>query len=286
MDNILFQYAIDSYGEDVAYLMENAFNQFDEYGLIDYENSFFNILMNNSYKDPSSTHDEFYATILSFQDEIFLEHGIVIREGTRLRDRVELLDSIKILQSLIDYTEAMDILESDEEELEKFALLVEMTSILKTVDVYDAIEEFNPELIYTLRTLILKQMELTDDDYGDDVLKRKIVENAKKFNKFMKGKVTCGVGMMEQGLLLGEEYIKYIPYIEPFLKSENIDSLTETLYSTIILSSDGFLNPILTFKKIVPDLPIDQTILNKVESSFNRFASEYETYKTGTTAFQ
>ena len=101
MDNILFQYAIDSYGEDVAYLMENAFNQFDEYGLVDYDNSFFNILMNNSYKDPSSTHDEFYATILSFQDEIFLEHGIVIRDGTRLRDRVELLDSIKILQSLI-----------------------------------------------------------------------------------------------------------------------------------------------------------------------------------------
>lgn len=284
MNNVLFDYALTSFGDDVAYLIENAFNQFEEYDIKGYEEIFFDILSSDSFTDSIGLKDEFYEAILHFQDQILFEHGIKLSLNTRLRDRVELLDSLKILQSLLDPTDALYILEQDEDELEIFSQLVEYSSMLRTCEVYDMIEEFNPELIRTLRFLILKQIENSASIEQDDI-KNKIIKNAREFNNFYKNP-TLGIQLMDHGLLIGEDFEKYIPFIEPYMNTKDTNLLAESLYTTIILSKDGYANPLLTLKRVLTNLPIDNTLHTKVESLFQKLSSSFETYKKGINSYK
>ena len=287
MNEEIMNYAIVSFGEDVAYLIENLFHHFDDFGLPEYETEFYNILMTDNTVDISTTHDDFYNLVVDCTDRIFINHGIVLKPETRLRDRNELLDSLKVVQNLIDYSEIYLHLESDEDDLEKFALIVESTSMLRRTDVYDIIEELDSELVKTIRFLVLKQIENEDTgNIGYDNLKYKIIDNARKFESFLNGKVSCGIQLMNQGLLLGEEFSTYVPYIEGYLQEMDERGIAETIYSVIILSSDGYVNPILTFKKNIELIPINPDRQYKIEQEFANFASEFESYRRGTTRYK
>lgn len=286
MNEMLFEYCFDTYGEDLTYLIERTFELYEDFGLPEYENSFFNIIMNHTYKDPSFLQDEFYDCVISYADEILNQHGIVLKPDVRLLYRVELLEGILILNDLVDYIEIYEILEQDKDTFELFSLVMETVTDLEFTDIMNILDDVNPMFISTLRDHVEKLAENDkNNEDGYDDLKFAIIKNARNFDKFMNKEPTAGIQMMDQGLLLAEDFSTYIPYIEEYLKIHDVKLLAITLYSVLILSRDGFKNPLMTFKDNLNKLPIDMNLHNDLDVALNNFSSEYEVYKRGTNAF-
>lgn len=286
MDPELYNLLLTLFGDDLTITMEEAMNLYDEYGVYDHLDTINTLIQMADDTDHMELHDAMYSIIDDTAESILNEHGIELNDSVQLRYKVELLDSIKNLQTLIDYTEAYNLLESEQPDMEIFANLVEMTSMLDTTTVYDIVHILNPQFIDSLKYLIKKKVEVSEESLvGDMQLKRKIIDKLKKYNTFVKGKVTCGYSLMEQGALIGEKFEMYLPYITEYITIDDADSIAETLYTTLLLSNDGYVNPLLIFKKYIDKIPVvDETMVSKIESAIEKVASNFDTYLKATTS--
>ena len=286
MDPELYNLLLTLFGDDLTITMEEAMNLYDEYGVYDHLDTINTLIQMADDTDHMELHDAMYSIIDDTAESILNEHGIELNDSVQLRYKVELLDSIKNLQTLIDYTEAYNLLESEQPDMEIFANLVEMTSMLDTTTVYDIVHILNPQFIDSLKYLIKKKVEVSEESLvGDMQLKRKIIDKLKKYNTFVKGKVTCGYSLMEQGALIGEKFEMYLPYITEYITIDDADSIAETLYTTLLLSNDGYVNPLLIFKKYIDKIPVvDETMVSKIESAIEKVASNFDTYVKATTS--
>lgn len=286
MNEIIYEYSLVTFGEDLTYLIEQTFKHFEEYGLDDYETEFFNIITDDTFTDPAGMQDNFYIRLVSYITFILQSHGIKLNDEATLREMNEILDAIKILQNLLDYEEVYDVIEMDIDEFTKFARIFELTSCLTESRIKDIVEDFDDDFIMSLKYLIKQTKKINESYiYNDSDTKTKIIANARKFNKFIKEAPTLGVQMLDQGLLIGEEFNLYIPYIEEHLITiKDVKALATNLYSVIILSSDGFANPLLCYKNNINKLSLSPETINNIEVAYNNFAAEYESYKRGTSS--
>lgn len=276
MDDLINIFVTSTYTQETqedifqALGLFRVFNNTDPFPLID------ELLMMESYQEPSSLADSVINVIIAGQEFILDRHGIILNEETTLAFNNVILKTLYQLQRLEDPVPVLKTLESQVSDLEKFSEIMEM---------------FNPipattfiQLVDTLRPVFLSL--LADFLYGQESAMQPAVKAIPRIRDMsILFKQVFGINVairavLDSGVLMGEPFILYLPlYKELQALVEDETQLVHTLLFLLLYSEDGIQDPLKTFAEYSDQLVPDLTTSNRLENTLGQLYDQILRHK-------
>lgn len=288
MDNLIEAYIGETFHPDLVDTIKKAFSLFEAFELPDYESEFIDLLMMEDMELSQNVQDHF-TTILHKQiDTIIQFHLITPMEASHIHEKVSLLEALYNIQHLNDYTTIIHTLEADYDPLERLAEILSSCSEMTPLAIENMILDFNPSILDTLKQFVYGKETDTKTILTDNQeLQRKIIRNLRTFKDFLttnlalsfKNHTGIGLQMLESNVMVGQDLELYIPFVDAQLKHTDYPKLALDIYSIILLSSEGYINPVGVFKKNAGWLMDDLTAISKVDPLIMILTNAFDKYK-------
>ncbi len=283
MDNLIKAYVEANFNTEVVNLFARAFNAFDDFNLPDYEIGYFNIIGMEDNISPEDLKDAFVNLTYDSIKTIFTAHLVYFSEEITFSEQVEILEGLFKLQNLSDYTAVMTELATSETDEEKFATILSQITILSMETILNLVTEIDPAFMSTLQTFVEEKEKALGHKLSSSVeLQRKIVDALKTFKVFMeselKQKTAIGFTLVESNVILGQPLRSYLPFVKDGLVSANLEQLTLDIYSLILLTDEGYNDPLVTYRKYNHLLLDDPMSIARVDSLLLNLISKYHAY--------
>lgn len=288
MDNLIEAYINETYHPDLVDTMRKAFSLFEAFELPDYESEFIDLLMMEDMESSQNTQDHFTTILHKKLDTVIQCHLIIPMEAAHIHEKVGLIEALYNIQHLTDYSSIVHTLEADYDPIERLAEVLSTCGELTPIAIENMILEFNPSILETLKQFVYAKESETDTILtSTQEFQRKIIRNLRSFKDFLdsdlalifKGKPAIGLTMLESNVMVGQDLELYIPFIDAQLKHQDYPKLALDVYSIILLSDEGYNNPVGTFKKNCGWLLDDLTAISKVDPLYMTIANAFDKYK-------
>lgn len=284
MDELIATYIENTFHPEMNDTIHQAFYLMDNFALPDYESEFIDLLMMEDNAVPQNTQDHFTTILHKKLDMLLHAHLIKPLELTHLHEKVGLLNGLFNIQHLDDYTSVICTLEADYDDAERLAEVLSVCCELSPLAIENMIDEFNPSILETLKQYVYGLETNTKVIMTDEAeLHRKIIKNLKLFKEFTKltynTESTLGLFMLESGAMVGQDLELYVPFIDAELKITDYPKLALDVFSLILLTDKGYLNPLAVFKKCSGWLLDDLTAIMKVDPIVVQISSGFEKFK-------
>lgn len=250
MDPIIEAYIKSTFHPDLVDVIAEAFRIMTEFDLQDFDLEMIDLLMTEEMDQPQNIQDHFTTLLHSKLDIVVHAHLIRLSETTPLHEKVAFLEGLFAIQHQADYSAIGSLLENEFSPEDKFAEVLAHCSTLTATAIFTMIDRIDPAIIESLKQFIAtkegNEGKLTTP-YTDT--QREIIKNLRQFKTFLKGKTAMGVLLAESHVLLGQPLERYVPYADELLKSTNYEQVALDVYSLLLLTPEGHINPLFAYRK-------------------------------------
>jgi hypothetical protein len=279
MDLMIEGYVKDNFHPDMATEIFRTMEIFDNFDLRDYELALKDIVIGADESIPEETHDRFINQLQIKQNYILQQHSVIVNDDIKIGEANELLDAFLLIQDLADYVPVLVVLESDMEDIEKFIEIMSQLSMLTTEDIFPLIQSFSPSLLENMKKYAY-QKELNNNEmqpYSEE--ERRILDNFKLFRLFVKNRHAAGIQLLTSGILIGQTLADYLPYVGNELKKEDKVQVSLDIISLLLLTKDGYNNPIKAFREMDQRLFDDVADNMRIDTIIMQGIGEFEAFK-------
>jgi hypothetical protein len=284
MDELIATYIENTFHPELVDTIHRAFALMDSFQLPDYETAFINLLMVEDLEMSQNVQDHFTTILHQKLDELLHAHLIKPMEASHLHEKVGLLTALFNVQHLSDYTSIIHTLEASYDDGERLAEILSHCCELTPLAIENMIDDFNPSILETLKQYVYalekdNNIVLTDQA----LLERKIIQNLRLFKEFIKNDAKpvtpLGLFMLESDAMVGQDLELYVPFVDAQLKHTDYPKLAVDVFSLLLLTEKGYLNPLGEFKKCSGWLLDDLTAITKVDPLIVSLSSAFEKFK-------
>lgn len=275
MDDLI-QVFIDSYlNDDTADDVYSCFSLFDYFEYKNWDTDLIDLIAAADYTDTGALPTLFLGVLHKKLDYVLNEHTVRMTSDATIGNKKEVLTALARLQSLEDYTGVIALLESLEDDITKFSLIISDFCSLESTEVAILTEHFSPLLLERLKLFIYakEQNEHTELAFPPEVL-----ANATAFFKF-KQDSTIGLNLIQNDVLVGCSFQSYIPYIEEGMLTGDTATIALNMLSLLVLSSDGYSSPVDTYRTYSMQLLHDLNTVSAVEVALISLIASFDEYK-------
>lgn len=280
MDTLIEGYIKNTFHPDFCDLIKEAFILMDNFELPDYEFDFVNLLLSSDDAMPQATQDHFTTLIHQKLDFIIHSHLITLNDTTALHQKVAVLEGLYAVQHLNDYSNIVTILDSEYDHEEKLAEILEQVANITSLEFLTILKKFDKAILDTLKNYIYGK-ELNEGKIFTSYTEtqRNIINNLKLFKKFNNDKKCLGIHLLDSSVLIGAPLKAYVPYVNDYLTNNDYKQLSLDLFSLLLLSNEGFNNPILAFRKHSGLLLDDLHSITKIDTLLTGLMLSFDKYK-------
>lgn len=275
MDQLVSQYAVDHFPPTLVDVINDTFNIFDLFELLDYNDDFINLLMQQEYMTPSDVSDAYMALLINKQNYILEQHKIKIVLDATLEQRNKILGGLHLLLDLYDYTLVINVLESFASDEEKITSILTFVCDMDDVTIFSLLESVDAETISVLKEYVYKKME---DDVKPFVCAN--ITKIKLFRQYIGHGEYLAKKMAESNVPLGLSVGAYMPIIASALQDKTIEELAISVYSVLMITNSKD-SPVMQFndcsKLMFSDIKTISEVgagLIKIDLSFNKYILE------------
>lgn len=256
-----------------------AFKNFDAFQLAEYELPYLNMLSQSEDMDPVNVRDGVLSVVRGQCTEIMKAHLIRVSDEITLLQFNEMMDALLLLQDLADYTTVLAVLDSPIDDEEKLASLIADLSQLSEGQVMTLVESFDPNMLKTLREYILTTPgEQAKENVVVEDGERKILNHYRKFAKWTPEVTPIGNTLLAAEVKPGLPFTSYLDYLTPLQEEKDMKVLAKHVLSLLLLSSDGWQTPLLTFRKHSSEAIGDLKLIMRVDSALIQVTEEFGHY--------
>ena len=272
----LIQVFIDSYlNDDLADDVYSCFSLFEYFEYHNWDTEFIDLLSAADYTDAGALPLLFIGLLHKKLDFVLKEHTVKLVEDASITDKMEVLTALARLQTLEDYTGVIALLESLEDDVTKFSLIISDFCNLESSQVASHTEHFSPLLLERLKLFIYAKEQTTD---AATPLPPEVLENASLFFKFNE-EASIGLMLIKNDVLVGCSFKSYIPFIEEGMLVGDPKAVALNMLSLLVLSSDGFTSPLDTYRTYSMQLLHDLNTVSAVEVALIALIASFDEYK-------
>lgn len=284
MDILISNYLQDSFTPELKTQLQTAFRLYDSFELQDYESDFIDLLMMQEMSHAEDTHDQFIMIVNEKLDFIINEHRLKLTDEATLYHKVQILEALYAVQHLNDYSNIAIVLESNEDPEIQLTDILSQLCELKAATIFPLIESFDPSALDLLKQFVYGREEATGMPMTSLIeLQKKVLENFKLFlvfaEKNLKTQKPLAVHVVESGFMVGQPLERYIPFVKDGLNAVNFDQLSVDVLSIILLTDEGYNNPLITYRQHSHLLLDELTIITRVDSILVHILGLFETYR-------
>lgn len=280
MDPLIESYCIDTFTDDLVGDIFLSFEILNNYDYPELDLDFIRVIMEDTSIDATDMQDKFINLVHAKLDEVLSSHTVILNERASIEDKCKFLEALYLVQDLIDYSNLIYLLESDLEPDEKLAEVIAQLTDLSIPTIISLIEHYDEEILKTLQDYIYRKMALIPPPIPDPIIKKMAV-NIFKLETFIKTK-TLGGTIIDAGGLINQSFIEYIPQFVKLATEYNTIQYTYHLLSVLLITKDGYLNPINVFRNHSHMLLHDLHRIQQVDSLLIKTIDQFETYKHST----
>lgn len=277
MDDLIIDYLETNYTQEFSQELLKTIQLFDFFNYKAVYEKVNNAIMDSHNRDSCEVSDGIILDIKDGLTFIFKAHGITVYDEASIADQNELLTALALLMRLEDYEPVLTVLTSMESDEEILASIICDISSFDEVRLFSVIEDFNPDLLETIKTYAEgKTLEEDEED-----LSRERSGNAKSLGIFktLYGEDALGIMMMQSGVILGAPFRSYIPFIEEHMVGTDNAATAKNFLSVLLLSGNGNNAPIITYKKYVERFVNSMEDIQKIEPIMLKMITEIENYR-------
>jgi len=237
---------------------------------------FIDLLNNANFKSNEDLYDTFIIEVNKILDFILKEHEIIVTKETTLYEKNELLSSLLLIQDLEDYTPIARVLESLEPDADQLSSILGDLCMLDQTKLLEIIEWFNPNILFKLKEFVAIKEELRETSNDNNNLD--LISGLRLFFKCFEG-FSLGKILLENNCIIGAKFADYLKFVESDIIMDSNEVTALNIYSVLIISSDGYNTPLLTYRKHSYELLQDLNKVSKIEVILLQLISKFEEYR-------
>lgn len=253
----------DSATLTVSQTMAAAFELFDRIGFNDYEEGYIELVMTDDMVDIGDTVLHMVDLTRKIQDQILLEHGVVLQADTFMGIANDIIGGILDIQ---EYENAVDILQTVDLRLspeEVFAELIALVAPHTADEILTHLDSVSVMFIAKLRAMA-KQRDYPELPNEDRETQKKMVQQLVRLVASSHQHDFEIVKMIKAGVAVGLPFATYTSMIGKDFDAMDARSCSYELVGCALVSSDGHNNPVIIIKNNLEHLLSDLSVITKV----------------------
>ena len=229
--------------------------------------------------EPSTIKDMVYKLIEDTINFIITEHFIFLSSNASLADKNSIVDMILAIQSLEEFFTIKEIIQNEENDnLDKLIEILNTYATITEDRARSIIENVDPIFFRRINKFIREYVDVTNEvSYNDK--DKAIIANMQLFIKFMNNVETLGSHLLEAGSSVSVNFESHIPFILTHLKEATIEHAIKDIYSILLITRDGSINPLECFRKYSNQLYTNLNTIKDIDNGILRLSSDFNTYK-------
>ena len=281
LDPLVSVYMQETFHSELVDELNRSFTLLENFNYPELDIDFIRLLMDAEAKHPETIQDNFIAILHEKLNEALKEHTLVLLPDANLWSKNELLTALYDVQFLVDYSNLYPILASSLEDEEKLGEVFGQLCLLPPCEVIRLIQSYEPPFLSLLTQFVEAKVTVKNElSHTDNLLESKIIANFKQWEKFTTTTDSLGGQLIRAGSAVAQSFFDYIPHIRSLLLPYT-EQTPLTILSVLLLSSDGFINPVLCYRKHSPSLFTELTLITKCDIALCDWLNRFETYKAG-----
>lgn len=282
MDPVIEAYIEQTFHPEKCQIIIQIFDVLEAFAYPDYQSPYVNLIMTMDNYNQQDVQDHFTTLLHEQLDYVVHAHLIRLNEATPLWEKVNICEALAKIQNLDDYSNIAVVLESELDPEEKMADVLSQCCALTVHGLLPYIFNVEDSVLKQLKKYIQEKEEtegVTLTSFTE--LQKKIIKNLRSFKAFLEEEKRHAVGifLLENNVLIGQPLERYVPFVDECLRASDYEQVALDIYSLILLTDEGFNNPIHHFKKHTGLLLDDLHSISKVDILVNQIAGRFEMFK-------
>lgn len=282
MDPVIDAYIQETFHPEKCQVIVQAFQVLEDFAFPDFQSPYVELVMTMDQYNAQDVQDHFTTKLHEQLDFVVHSHMIRLNEATPIWEKVNICEALFKIQNLDDYTNIAVVLESELDPEEKMADVLSQCCALTVHGLLPYVFEVSDSVISQLKTYIHEKEETEGKTLTSFTeLQKKIIQNLRLFKAFLESEKRHAVGifLLEHNVLIGQPLERYIPFVDECLRANDYEQVALDAYSLILLTDEGYNNPIHHFKKNTGLLLDDLHSITKVDVLINQIAAGFERFK-------
>lgn len=278
MQASLKMFVVESYTPDKADLVIESFDILEDAQIEDYENGFFDILMQEADSERSDVPHDFESLVMRHLNQIVIDHDITVAQDTPLSYLNALCSGILGIQYYMAPDELSLVLESDKDSEEKFSSILELVVGLDYDRSLVHLESVSPSLLDMIETIVANKQMLDKSELNEESEQHYITKKLRDINRFLNSPELIAYKLVDAGVVVGVNFDQYIKYFVNHTEGLSVEQLAKEVFMLINLSRDGFSDMLGTFTKYSSSLFLNLDETTKVFTALNKLSNDFDRY--------
>lgn len=264
MLDILRLYLVEAATPEFLDVMTDAHAFFERAQLPYFEDEYVSILQQADSMDLGEVNTQISNQTILIQNQLLKERGIVLTEEATIDFRTQILNGLMNLDEFENTQEMLDILNSDVNEIEKFAELIATATTLEEEELMILTENVGPNFVAVTRDMIQSRNDNVIDE--DEIVFK--AARASLFNRFkaFTGDNELVMGeLFDKGIDVGFPFSTYVDVVDRDYEAMAPDVAARNLIAMALCSSDGADNPQSIIKSRIDSLIADPARVTKID---------------------
>lgn len=277
MDELIQTFIKTYLPQEMVDLIYESYELFEKYDYDNVEYSLIDILTREDYVSSDELQDSFMTEFNNKLDFVISQNGIKLHDEVSIHDKNEVLKSLYLLQHLEDYNILSNIINTNEDDYFKVSSIIAENCSLDVSYVMSILDIIEYSLADRLKQYI-------DSKIGKDIQEQcnnDVIETIKIFFSYLssKNKTCLGTALVQSRAQLGISFNYYFPLVGDDIISLEDEQTALNILSIIMLSSDGQISVLETFRTYIGQLFESLTHIQKIESLLTKHYNSYLEYR-------
>ena len=236
---------------------------------------FSDILFDPMLTDPDFVHQRFLAEFHRILTSLVNLHEISLTEDATIEQMNKLLSGLYQIQFVEDPVPVIRILETDLDEIEKLAIVMDLHNHLDKMETYSIVDVVSENLLIRLR----ERMEAREETIEDETEIESAEDRIQLQNFFEAlGKENLGFMVLENEFKAGYPFEVYWPYVQDNVRREDVKTLALDLFSLFAVSGGARKNPIEFYRNHSDLFSSDLKEVVAIETEITRLMGVLKNY--------
>lgn len=256
-------------------------NALQEHQYVDHELEVINALdgSDSDINIIQQTHD----AVMNHLHSVCTLHRVKVNPDATLREVALVVKALLLMQYWEDAQTIIDICTSDADDIDRLAKLVSTVGELSELKAGDVLEEVDPNFLRGLQN-IYTTGALNTEDPADFNVPDDQLDKLRQWRNLMGAERSLGYRMIRSGYRPGAALEQYIKRVIISLGEKDNKDLAAELMPFILMSRDGWENPLLAWRDISKTLQLELADITAVDVEIIRLLGEFDRLKNQGTA--
>lgn len=278
--DIIDEYIKNTFHPDLGDQLRIALNLYDTFALEDPDLDFIDILMQDQVVDRETIRSQFLSMIHEKQNEIFRAHSIDIQDDVDIYTKNELLSALDVVQNLADYQDILPVLESDLTPEDIVSTIGSLYCELSHETILESLKSVSPILIKSMAKFFHDKETIAPLMNDIIPVMKNLIEASDDFYDYTQHKETIGRKLIQANTLFNKTIKEYMVIIGKLNLGKSIVNIAQDIYSILLLTEEGFKNPLTTYREHSRLFFDDLTLTQRVDIELTKQMQQFEAFRT------